>query len=257
MFVRQGESMFKYPPTASVNGNGIDWSWISNFQSNAASTGPFVKYETKYYLNTESNTTTWLKDDTRCFWEIADVYKRYFADTVFAKAWCYEYVPKPLSARLKEVISKRMAPAIILNDRRRSLSLAKDVREERARETLRRVVGDQRFRKYLKYGFLDIKAKSGLVYQIFAGHGITCVFDKGKLVDRLCVVLRGEYPPTDSLIMRYLLILNNETQFRSLAIKHGLSIKETEFREPDEVLSLAEALKKTKQNTTLQYRFTA
>jgi len=62
-----------------------------------------------------------------------------------------------------------------------------------------------------------------LTYQIFPAHGITAVYDKGIMVDRLCVVLRGDFPPTDSLVMRYLLILNNENQFRSFAVKHGVT----------------------------------
>jgi hypothetical protein len=64
-------------------------------------------------------------------------------------------------------------------------------------------------------------AKSGLIYQIFPGHDFTKVYNRGIMVDRYCVVLQGGFPPTDSLIMRYLLILNNEKMFESFAIKHG------------------------------------
>jgi hypothetical protein len=35
-------------------------------------------------------------------------------------------------------------------------------------------------------------------------------------------VLSGNFPPTDSIIMRYLLILNNEDMFWSKAVKHGV-----------------------------------
>jgi len=61
------------------------------------------------------------------------------------------------------------------------------------------------------------------VYQIFPGHGITCVYENGKMIERLCVVLRGDFPPTDSVIVRYLMALNNEDQLWGLAIKHGVS----------------------------------
>jgi hypothetical protein len=43
------------------------------------------------------------------------------------------------------------------------------------------------------------------------------------MVDRLCVVLKGDFPPTDSMLMRYLLILNNEEEFGKYAIKHSVS----------------------------------
>jgi hypothetical protein len=134
---------------------------------------------------------------------------------------------RQLKNRIKSIIDSRCAPNIIIkqNDRRKALPMPQDIREQRARETLKRVVGERKFINFLKSGFLSVKAKSGLVYQIFPGHGITCVFDQGKLVDRLCVVLQGGFPPTDSLIMRYLMILNNESQFRSYAIKHTPTVQ--------------------------------
>jgi hypothetical protein len=121
---------------------------------------------------------------------------------------------------LKQIIASRHAPAFI--PRRNPMKIDADVREQRARETLRRVLGEEKYRNFLRAGFVSVRAKSGMIYQIFPGHGITRVFDHGKQVDRLCVVLQGNFPPTDSLIMRYLMILNNEQQFRGLAIKHSL-----------------------------------
>lgn len=124
--------------------------------------------------------------------------------------------------RLKEMLMARRAPLFIPSLNRRPMRSPEDIREERARATLRRVIGDDKFRKFLCCGFVSVRAKSGLVYQIFPGHGITAVYDQGKQVERLCVVLQGKFPPTDSLITRFLLILNNEEQFRSLGIKHGV-----------------------------------
>jgi hypothetical protein len=48
------------------------------------------------------------------------------------------------------------------------------------------------------------------------------------MVDRLCVVLQGSFPATDSLIMRFLLITNNEEQFRGFAVKHYVLDREKE-----------------------------
>ena len=132
----------------------------------------------------------------------------------------YHYPTKPPKEKLKDIIKNRCSPRIITT--RKSLSKTEDIREQRARETLKRVIGENKFINFIKNGFVTIKAKSGLVYQIFPGHGITSVYNKGQMVERLCVVLKGDFPPTDSLIMRFLLILNNEEQFRSFAIKHGV-----------------------------------
>lgn len=127
---------------------------------------------------------------------------------------------KMLKQRFQQIIRKRCAPNIIVkNSKRQPLPMPADIREQRARDTLRRVIGDNKFGNFRKHGFISIKARSGLVYQIFPGHGFTNVYNQGQMVECLCVVLRGDFPPTDSLIMRYLLILNNEQQFRSYANK--------------------------------------
>lgn len=132
----------------------------------------------------------------------------------------YVYPPKTAAEKLREILNSRMAPGVLTNCR--PLGLTNDVREVRARETLRRVLGENRFRDFVRRGSVSVRAKSGLVYQTFPGSDFTKVYDNGKLIERLCVVLLGGFPPTDSLIMRYLMILNNEQQFRSYAIKHGI-----------------------------------
>jgi FlaA1/EpsC-like NDP-sugar epimerase len=52
-------------------------------------------------------------------------------------------------------------------------------------------------------------------------------------VDRLCVILKGNFTPTDSLMMRYLMLLNDEAEFRKYAIKQGKSV--TVFQKKVEV----------------------
>lgn len=130
------------------------------------------------------------------------------------------YIPRPLTAaeKLKQFLNKRMSPDIISSCK--PLGYTDDIREIRARETLRRVLGEDKFRDFVRRGSVSVRAKSGLVYQIFPAHDFTKVYDRGKLIERLCVVLQGGFPPTDSLIMRYLMILNNEKQFRSYANVH-------------------------------------
>lgn len=134
----------------------------------------------------------------------------------------YQFTPKPetkeeyLKRKVKEMVTSRcQAPNIIRN--RRALDSTTDIREQRARETLRRVIGEDKFFSFLRNGFVTVRAKSGLVYQIFPGHGFTRVYEKGQEKEQICVVLRGDFPPTDSLIMRYILILNNEKKFRDMA----------------------------------------
>ena len=142
-------------------------------------------------------------------------------------------VAKPLSVseKLQEIIRSRQAPNIIRGESgiwtpdRNPLGVAKDVREVRARETLHSLIGDQKFRHFLKHGFVSVQNKvSRRVYQIYPGHGLTHVYENGKYIERLCVVLSGNFPPTDSVIVRYLMVINNEEQLWSLSNKHGVYV---------------------------------
>jgi hypothetical protein len=151
---------------------------------------------------------------------------------------------KSLAERVREALRTRIAPAIFTHAK--PLGFTKDLREIRARETLQRVIGEDKYKSFLRKGFISVQAKSGLVYQIYPGHDFTKVYDHGKMVDRYCVVLQGGFPPTDSLIMRYLMLLNNEEQFKSYAIKHGAIVKpiQLQVNKQQSLLDLFRELKK-------------
>jgi len=121
--------------------------------------------------------------------------------------------------RLREIIRQRTGPGIIVVDsKRRSIPTTQDVREIRARQTLARMVGPDRYRRFLKDGFITAHNRvSGLVYQIFTGHELTKVYENGKQIAKLCVVLKGSFAPTDTLIVRYLMCLNDEKRFWEIA----------------------------------------
>lgn len=158
----------------------------------------------------------------------------------------YEYnapVVKPQD-RLREIIQSRHAPLIVAS--RKPLATPGDIREVRARETLCRLLGEDKFQRFIKDGFVSVRAKSGLIYQIFPGHGITNVYQNGDHIERLCVVLKGDFPPTDSLIMRYLIILNDENRFRGYAIKHQVIQKRSQAI-VDDTRSLNEIFKELKE----------
>lgn len=226
-----------------------------------------VRQKVRYCSNSATATSIYQWPTTGCEWEttgceweiIEDGWEGTCASNYVINAVKWQSKPltpeelaaqkeRQLKSRLRQIIDGRCSPNIIIrqNDRRKPLPMPADIREQRARETLRRVVGDKKFTNFLRAGFLSVKAKSGLVYQIFPGHGITCVFNQGKLVDRLCVVLQGGFPPTDSLIMRYLMILNNENQFRSYAIKHSPTVQVYQQGTAD-MRPLAEIFKELKE----------
>ena len=159
-----------------------------------------------------------------------DIYTRYAA-VKWGTEYGFEGRLKSPADRLRDIIQSRQAPTIIGS--RRSMRIAEDPREARARETLLRVLGEEKYRGFMRNGFVSVRGKSGKVYQIFPGSGMTKVYQNGQMIDRLCVVLEGSFPPTDSLIMRFLLILNDEAEFYRLAIKHSLYKSPTVVRQTD------------------------
>lgn len=94
--------------------------------------------------------------------------------------------------------------------------------EAKARVLLHRLVGDKKFRGYLKNGFISYTStKTKNTYQIYPDHKFTKVWNKGKPIEELCAVFEDyKIPPTDSVVMRLLMLENDEAGFRDVAIKH-------------------------------------
>jgi len=107
------------------------------------------------------------------------------------------------------------APDFLMGSRRSLMVLPGP--EEKARALLRSMIGDGAFRRYLKDGFVSYKAKSGKVYQI-PGQGMVTVWNHGKAEQKLCLVFqKSDMPPTDSVIMRLLILEHDEAEFIRLA----------------------------------------
>lgn len=173
-------------------------------------------YDNFYNWGAASGATTTAADNYTIQWELKDAR--------------FPSAPVTPQQRFREIIADRHAPAIrvrgnphdIWEPSRHPLGLSRDAREIRARDTLRRVIGEDKFRSFLKTGFVSARnTKSGYFYQIYPGHGLTFVYKNGKMVERLCVYLRGDFPPTDGVVVRYLMALNNEKRLWELANKHG------------------------------------
>lgn len=88
--------------------------------------------------------------------------------------------------------------------------------EAKAMETLREMITETEFRKYLKYGFILVKGKSGRVYQIFRDKHHTKVWHRGLLIEEVCVRLTYGVPPTDNVIAFKAAIETDEEDFKKL-----------------------------------------
>lgn len=81
-----------------------------------------------------------------------------------------------------------------------------------ALQLLRGLVGQDEFRRYLKYGFIMVRGASGLRYQIKRGRHVIDVWNERGRVHGICVYLAGNYPPTDDTITRMLMAERDELE---------------------------------------------
>jgi hypothetical protein len=69
-----------------------------------------------------------------------------------------------------------------------------------ARRTLRDMLLESEYRRYLTNGFIMVKGASGKFYQIFSDQRHIKVYEKGVLTDELCIRTVENCPPTDHVI---------------------------------------------------------
>ena len=86
-----------------------------------------------------------------------------------------------------------------------------DNSEKRARETLLFLIGPKRYKDFLKKSYITAyNEKSGVTYQVLSGNFMTNAYYSGELIAKLCVQLDEKYPPTDQLITKYLMAMNDD-----------------------------------------------
>ena len=87
--------------------------------------------------------------------------------------------------------------------------------ESKALDTLREMISEADFRRYLVYGFILVKGLSGKIYQISRFQRHTKVWKKGKKVEEICAYIKDpKIPQTDKLIAFKTMIETDEELFR-------------------------------------------
>lgn len=144
------------------------------------------------------------------------------------------FAPMSKKDELRERIRRNLnsGPAILKTRAGRPVS----TEEQRARNLLRRIIGERKYALFLRKGFLTAYGKTGLVYQIPMGSGMIACYHpskkgKYKLFQRICVqFVDHALPPTDALIMRKLLIENDEVELRKRSNVFPVNSVSTEER---------------------------
>jgi hypothetical protein len=128
------------------------------------------------------------------------------------------YKEGPIDKRRREIRSQL---TIIVKSRVQEFGNVPE-NEKVAMQTLRDMITEAEFRKYVKYGFISVHGKSGKVYQVFRNRWHTKVFFQGELVEEICVRLKGDVPPTDNVIAFKTMIEADEESFASLGNRYNM-----------------------------------
>lgn len=84
--------------------------------------------------------------------------------------------------------------------------------ELKARSTLRDLISEKAYRRYLINGFIMVKGKSGRYYQIFSDQRHTKVYENEKCINEICIHTNSLCPPTDHVINLKMLVEFDEQE---------------------------------------------
>ena len=128
-----------------------------------------------------------------------------------------EYNPKIIFSDDYECLSIHF-PKYYINIKSRTDIISNVLENEQiALDTLREMITEKEFRKYLKYGFILVHGQSGNVYQIFRRKAHTKVWKNGTLIKEICVrITDNNIPLTDNLIAFKTMIEIDEEEFERI-----------------------------------------
>jgi hypothetical protein len=92
-------------------------------------------------------------------------------------------------------------------------------------ETLREMISEEAFKKYITHGFILVKGSDGCMYQIFRNKAHTRVWRGGKVIEEICVRIRSEMgaPATDNVIAFKTMVEANVEEFKKLGNVYKLN----------------------------------
>ena len=103
------------------------------------------------------------------------------------------------------------------------MDLNNDPAERRARQLLSDLISREEFRRYLVRGFIMVRGRSGLLYKVYGGYKQMVSYKQNAAggyepFESFCIVFQNsKMPATDWVIMRKLLIDNEEFKLHKLA----------------------------------------
>lgn len=148
-------------------------------------------------------------------------------DKIISPSDWFNYCTNDEALTLKDLVKKtvweNMKPGIICRpDPFKNVSPS----EGCALETLREMVTEGAFKKYLKHGFILVQSPSGLIYQIFKNSWHIKVWDKGNLIEEICVRIKSDkIPSTDNVIAFKAIIETDENEIHQMGNVYNMRKK--------------------------------
>ncbi len=96
-------------------------------------------------------------------------------------------------------IGKKMSASIMCR-RQNPIPQKVEPSEQKARESLREILLESEYRRYVTNGFIMVRGPSGRHYQVFRDRRHTEVYYRGKKAYSLCIRTAGECPPSDHVL---------------------------------------------------------
>lgn len=213
-------------PIISIDTGGKHGIWYKACQQDTAPVNQWILEGICDWDSTTQIKTWYFKAQTSATTVQKYSYAQVQFDNITYSGYCNTecksiYFPLTPQERIKEILRQRRFPNIQTRLGRFGHARLLDVRETRARDTLRSVIGDQRYRRFLRDGFVSVtNPVSGRRYQIPSNSTVK-VFENGQQIDSLCILLKGNFTPADRVITLYLLALNNEARLWKMGNRGG------------------------------------
>jgi hypothetical protein len=136
-------------------------------------------------------------------------------------AWNYVANPNPADVA-RRVMKDNLAPAMRTGFNRTFLSGRVAPGELKARNTLRDMLSEKEWRRYVTNSFIMVRGSSGRYYQIFQ-QGKVQVWESGRLTNSICIHTDERCPPTDHVINLKVLVEVDEDAIWTLGYASRLN----------------------------------
>jgi len=133
---------------------------------------------------------------------------------LMSNPYIYVETKESKESRIKRHLQEIMKSNLLIkmgDTRQNVLKNKVSAQEIKARQTLRDLISERDWRRYLTNGFVIVQGMSGKFYQVFNDQRHIKVYVKGKLTDEICIHTNAsECPPTDHILNMMTLIQCDE-----------------------------------------------